>query len=71
MVEIILKNNIDKDKIEALLQFLKSLNIEAMIKNDNLFEERKKADFTISSGLWKDYSIDGNQLRKQSWERNK
>ncbi|MEO7316253.1 MAG: hypothetical protein ABIW47_13780 [Ginsengibacter sp.] len=71
MVEIILKNNIDKDKIEALLQFLKSLNIEAMIKNDDLFEERKKADFTISSGLWKDYSIDGNQLRKQSWERNK
>ena len=47
MVEIILKNNIDKDKIEALLQFLKSLNIEAMIKNDDLFEERKKADFTM------------------------
>lgn len=52
MVEIILKNNIDKDKIEALLQFLKSLNIEAMIKNDDLFEERKKADFTISSRLF-------------------
>lgn len=71
MVEIILKSNISEDKIEALLQFLKSLNIEAQLKKDNLFEEREKADFSLSTGLWKDYLIDGNQLRKQSWERSK
>lgn len=71
MVEIILKNNIGKDKIEALLQFLKSLNIEALVKKDNLLEEREKAEFSLSTGIWKDYSIDGNELRKQSWVRSK
>lgn len=71
MVEIILKNNIGKDKIEALLHFLKSLNIEALVKKDNLLEKREKADFSLSAGLWKDYVIDGNELRKQSWVRRK
>lgn len=71
MVEIILKNNIDKDKIEALLQFLKSLNIEATLKKDTFFEKRKKVEFTLSEGLWEDYPIDGKELREKSWERNK
>ena len=68
MVEIILKDKIDQDKMEALLQFLKSLNIEAILKHEYLFEERKKVDFSLSVGLWKDYLIDGFQLRKQSWD---
>ena len=67
MVEIILKDKIDQDKMEALLQFVKSLNIEAIVKHEYLLKERKKVDFSLSAGLWKDYSIDGKQLRKQSW----
>ncbi len=66
-MEIILKNKIDQDKIEALLQFLKFLNIEAIVKHEYLLKERKKVDFSLSDGFWKDYSIDGYQLRKQSW----
>ena len=52
--------------MEALIQFLKLLNIEAILKHEYLFEERTKVDFSLSAGLWKDYSLDGNQLRKQS-----
>ena len=67
MIEIILKDKIGEDKMQALAQFLKLLNIEAILKLEYLFEERTKVDFSLSVGIWKDYSVDGNQLRKQSW----
>ena len=68
MVEIILKDKIDQDKMEALLKLVKSLNIEVVVKHEYLLRERKKVDFSLSVGLWKDYSIDGYKLRKQSWK---
>ena len=68
MVEIILKDKIGHDKLEALLYFLKSLDLEVILKPEYLLKERKKVDFSLSAGLWKDYSIDGYQLRKQSWD---
>ena len=71
MVEIILKNNIEKSKIDALLQFLKSWNIDAELKKNVRPVVREKADFSLSAGIWKNYSIDASELRKQAWNRNK
>jgi len=71
MVEIILKNNVEKNKIDALLEFLKSWNIDAEVKNHTLTDTKKKTGFSLSAGIWKDYIIDGGELRTQAWNRNK
>ena len=71
MVEIILKDNIEKSKIDALLQFLKSWNIDAELKKNTTTSIREKVDFSLSAGIWKDYTIDANELRNQAWKRNK
>ena len=68
MIEIILKDKIEENKMEALIQFLKGLKIEAIFKQDYVFKQRKKVGFSLSIGLWKDYSIGGNELRNQSWD---
>ena len=52
--------------MEALIQFLKLLNIETILKQEDI-EGRMEVDFLSSAGIWKDHSIDGNQLRIQSW----
>ena len=71
MVEIILKNNVEKNKIDALLQFLKSWNIDAEIKKTTKPGTKKKTEFSLSAGIWKDYTIDAGELRKQAWNRSK
>ncbi len=71
MVEIILKSDIEERKIEALLQFLKSWNIDAELKRNAEPVVRKKSGFSLSAGIWKNYSIDAKELRKQAWNRNK
>lgn len=71
MVEIILKNNIEKSKIDTLLQLFKSWNIDAEVKKNEEPVIRKKAKFSLSAGIWKNYSIDTGELRKQAWNRNK
>ena len=71
MVEIILKNNPDKNKIKALILFLKALNIEAELKKIPKTGIKGKSKFTLSTGIWKDYSIDDDKLREQAWNRNK
>lgn len=71
MVEIILKTDVEKNKIDALLHFLKSWNIDAEIKGDIRNTTKRKAGFSLSAGIWKDYNIDAAELRKQAWNRNK
>ncbi len=68
MVELILNSDIEKSKIEALIKFLKSWNINAQIKSPNTLNTKKKKEFTLSAGIWKDYRIDANDLRKKSLE---
>lgn len=69
MIELILKNNIERNKIEALINFLKSWNIDAEIKVSTEIESKKETGFTLNSGIWKDNDIDANELRKQAWKR--
>jgi hypothetical protein len=70
MQQLILKNDISKSKMEALIYFLKSWDIEAEVKTITEVSSKKKSDFSLSIGLWKDNSIDANELRKQAWNSN-
>ena len=66
MVELVLKNEIKKEKMDALLHFLKNWDINVEVKN--VPNRAKSNDFTLSAGLWKDYDIDATVLRKQAWK---
>lgn len=70
MQQLILKNDISQSKMEALIYFLKSWDIEAEVKKNTEVSTKKKNDFSLSVGLWKDNTIDANELRKQAWNRN-
>ncbi|MEO0059417.1 MAG: hypothetical protein RLZZ312_1064 [Bacteroidota bacterium] len=70
MQQLILKKDISPSKMEALIYFLKSWDIEAEVKTDTAVSSKKKTDFSLSVGLWKDYNIDATELRKQAWSRN-
>ncbi len=70
MQQLILKTDIDATKMEALLFFLKSWNIDAELKTTPMLKE-KKQDFSLAVGMWEDYDIDANELRKQAWNRNR
>lgn len=71
MVELILKNDIGQNKIDALLHFLKSWDIDAELKITTPVKTKKKTNFSLSAGIWKDYTVDADELRKQAWNRNK
>lgn len=68
MQQLIIKNNIEQSKIDALLQFLKSWNIDAQFKSSSI-DVKKKTDFSLSAGIWKGYDISDKQLREQAWSR--
>ena len=70
MQKLILKKDIEQSKMEALLYFLKSWNIPVELQTSPI-TAKKKSDFSLSVGLWKDYEIDASKLRKQTWNRNK
>lgn len=70
MLHIVLKNDIEKSQLEALLNFLKSRNIDAEFETTNPAVLKKKSGFSLSAGIWKDYNIEASELRKQAWTRN-
>ena len=67
MVELVLKNEIKQEKMDALLHFFRVWDIDIEIKkkpNAN----KPDNDFSLSAGIWKDYDIDATKLRKQAWK---
>ena len=67
MVELVLRNELKQEKMDALLYFLKVWDIDIEIKkkaNGN----KSNSDFTLSAGIWKDYDIDATKLRQQAWK---
>ncbi|HAK78814.1 hypothetical protein FHS57_005714 [Runella defluvii] len=66
MTQIILKNDIDQNKLSALLHFLKSFDIEVEVKTSKK-TSKPSEEFSLTAGLWKDYELDANELRKQAW----
>ena len=70
MVELVLKSKIKKEKMDALLHFLKAWDMDIEIKNAPK-AKRNNNDFSLSTGIWKDYDIDAAELRKQAWKISK
>jgi hypothetical protein len=68
MQEIIFKKKISKTKMDALIQFLKSWDIDAEVKTKKEVINESN-EFSLSVGLWKDYEVDAKELRKQAWSR--
>ncbi len=69
MQQLILKTDLDETKIKTLLSLLKSWNIEAQFKNKTVVNKKKQTDFTLSSGIWKNYNIEATTLRNQAWNK--
>jgi hypothetical protein len=67
MQEIILKKDLSKSKMDALIQFLKSWDIEAEIKTIRKSDKIDKHEFPLTAGIWKDYDIDTKDLRNKTW----
>ena len=71
MIQLILKNDIGQNKIDALLHFLKSWDIDAELRTTINTKNQKESNFTLATGIWKDTVVDSKDLRKQAWNRNK
>ncbi len=69
MQHIILKTDIEKSKMDALLSLLKSWGIEVELKKSVPNVKRTKTVFSLAAGIWKDNDISGDDLRKQAWTR--
>ena len=69
MTQIILKDDIDQRKIDALLFFLKSWDIDAELKTTRSGKSAKSNEFSLAKGIWNDYKIDAEELRTKAWTR--
>jgi hypothetical protein len=69
MTQLIFKNDLEQNKLDALLHFLKTWNIEAELKTSTPKVENKQKEFSLSSGIWKDYDMDAKDLREKAWSR--
>lgn len=69
MTEITLKDNIEQSKIDALLAFLKSSDIDAELRITNSKKTTKSSEFSLSEGIWSDYNINAEELRDKAWKR--
>ena len=69
MTAIILKDNVEQRKIDALLNFLKSWDIDAELRITEPEKSVRTAEFTLSKGIWSDYDINSEELRQKAWNR--
>jgi len=69
MTELIFKNRIDKKKLDSIIFFLKSWNIDVEIKTISSKKEKKEKLFSESFGMWADRDIDIKEIRQKARER--
>ncbi|MDR0795407.1 MAG: hypothetical protein LBE79_05030 [Tannerella sp.] len=70
MTELILKNRIDRKKLNSIVIFLKSWGIDAEIKTISSRKKNNKEDpFSQSFGMWADRDIDIKKIRQKAYER--
>jgi hypothetical protein len=70
MTQIILKNQIERKKLETLLFLLKSWEIDAEVNNTDITQSKSKSNhelFSKTRGMWKNREIDARQLRREAW----
>jgi hypothetical protein len=70
MIELVLKNNIKQEKMDALLHFLKVWEFDIEIKNVSQPPKNNK-NLSFTTGLWEDYDIDDQILRSKAWGTDK
>lgn len=70
MTKIILKDDIGKTKLKALMDYLKKEDIDAKIETGSSeFQKIKsKEGFPITVGLWNETAINGKTLRQNAWK---
>lgn len=69
MTGLVLKGNIDQKKLDAIVVFLKSWDIDVEVKTVTRKKKEKKAIFTESFGMWADRDIDIKTIRQKTRER--
>ena len=69
MTQIIIKDDIDQSKIDALVFFLKSWDIDVELKTTKSIKSVNSSEFSLSNGIWSDYDIDYKELRDRAWSR--
>jgi len=67
MTELVLKNRVNKQKLDSIIYFLKMLNVDVEVKNLAQKKVIKKDPFAETFGMWADRDIDATTLRKQAW----
>lgn len=73
MTQLILNSDIDKTKLEVLRKLFESWNLKFEVKKTSVEKKStdKKISFFDGAGIWADYDIDADKLRKQAWKRGK
>ena len=70
MTELILKNKIDRQKLNSIVLFLKSWGIDAEIKTTAVPKKANAAEpFSQSFGMWANRDIDIKKIRQKAHER--
>lgn len=69
MIQIVLKNEIEQSKIDALLIILKSWGIDTELKVIDSLNTKKESVFSLSEGIWKDYQINAEDIRNKAWNQ--
>ena len=68
---IILKKELSQSKLDALLSFLKGLGEDAEVKSKTVDKViYDSSEFTLNTGVWKDYPITSEELRRNAWTRS-
>jgi len=67
MTELVLKNRLSKQKLNSIVYFIRTLNVDVEIKNLTQKKVVKKDPFAETFGMWADRDIDAKTLRKQAW----
>jgi hypothetical protein len=77
MTQLTLKTDIDPKKLDALIYFLNSWDIDAEINitpmSNNIVREQpvKNDPFAETRGMWADYDINDRELRRRAWGTDK
>jgi len=69
MTQIILKDDIEQSKIDALLFFLKSWDIDVELKTTQTNQSKIPSEFSLSKGIWSNYDLDAKKLRDKAWRK--
>ena len=69
MTELVLKGEIDQKKLDSIVNFLRSWDIDVEVKGASTKKRKQKAFFTESFGMWADRDINIKEIRQKSRER--